>query len=282
MTGPANVRFLRVAEHAIRFQHGKAKFDGCFRQFGMGQTKQGFIHQLAKSVSASFEQLRRLPKNTPFDGALKDRVLEAGNSLVSIGRSLQAHEKDVLLKIFEAAMFTHDISVCRHQRRVEELVQKMARRPSLLDIRDEQVVLAAALHDIGSIAVDKHILQNWEILGMDEKRFYLSMILFVGYHILNEIEGFENAAQIVLNSQAPRRMRDRSLGLEAQIVSAADFYDRKTTRGRNMSNPISRADCLVAINERAYDIKVIKALDEVTAVDRQQQIFVYQRNPNKS
>lgn len=116
-----------------------------------------------------------------------------------------------------------------HCRRVAEWCREMGQLGGLSQAEQEELRVAALLHDIGFIVAPAAQLRAGPFPGGGENR---STHDLVGYSILNEIPGFERIAKAVLHHHEhydgtgrPMRLKGDAIPLMARTIAVADAYD---------------------------------------------------------
>ncbi len=131
-----------------------------------------------------------------------------------------------------------------HIRIITEYLLKELRRQGLYELTDEDISListASALHDIGKIAIDEHILNKPGRLTPEEFEIMKTHSL-VGYQMLSKLTIRESEPLLKAAKEICRWHHERYDGrgypdglkgdeipLSAQVVSIADVYDALTS-----------------------------------------------------
>jgi HD-GYP domain-containing protein (c-di-GMP phosphodiesterase class II) len=157
-----------------------------------------------------------------------------------------------------------------HSARVAKYVREIATQLGLPDNEKETMVFAAALHDIGKVAVPDHILLKPGKLS-EEEFGWIQKYPEWGWMALRHLEGFQQAALLVLHhhehvdgSGYPNRLRGEEIPLGSRIITVADSYDALTTnRPYRAALPQSEALAeLIRCCGAQFDPQVVNAFCE--------------------
>jgi diguanylate cyclase (GGDEF)-like protein len=130
---------------------------------------------------------------------------------------------------------------------------------------------AAALHDVGKIAIPDELLEKAEDLDQDEQRFIRTHPL-IAQRIISAAPALGYAAQIVRSVQErwdgtgyPDRLAGEAIPMAARIVSVCNAYQAMTTRrtGREPMRPQQALAELRRCTGTQFDPRVVEALEEV-------------------
>jgi HD-GYP domain-containing protein (c-di-GMP phosphodiesterase class II) len=122
-----------------------------------------------------------------------------------------------------------------HSSRVAAYCRQMALHMDLGHEETEEVVLAAALHDIGKIGVPDRVLLKPGSLT-DEEFEWIRKHPEFGWMAVRNVDGFQSASLLVLHHHErwdgagyPGNLRAGEIPLGATIIAVADSFDALTT-----------------------------------------------------
>ncbi|HWT24721.1 MAG TPA: HD domain-containing phosphohydrolase, partial [Solirubrobacteraceae bacterium] len=167
----------------------------------------------------------------------------------------------------------HDGELREHVADVARLAERVARHAGLTDAEVTDVHRAAALHDIGKIAIPDAILQARRPLDAEEWA-YMKQHTLIGERIISAAPQLQRVAEIVRASHErydgrgyPNGVAGADIPLGARIVAACDAYDAMTT-DRPYRDAVSPAEALAELRRCAgtqFDPGVVAALAAVLA-----------------
>lgn len=231
----------------------------------------------AFTVSAGVADYRRaatLERLLADAGAGLDRARSCGGSRVAVGGgivSLPDPAADVRHAIAEALVSTlseRDAYTGEHSRAVVASARRVCRVLGLDEAETERVAIAAALHDVGKVAVPDGLLHKPGLLAPDE-RAALRDVPLVGERILRAIPGLGDVARIVRHeherfdgSGHPDGLRGDEIPIGSRIILACDTY-HAMTGGGSYRAPLPHEQAvreLVAHAGTQFDPRVTEAL----------------------
>lgn len=122
-----------------------------------------------------------------------------------------------------------------HSANVSKYVRIILRKLELNKQVEEDILIAANLHDIGKVGISDVILNKPGSLTADEFE-QIKNHSVIGYQLLEEIEGYENIAKYIKyhherwdGNGYPERLKENEIPLGSQIISVCDAYDAMTT-----------------------------------------------------
>lgn len=122
-----------------------------------------------------------------------------------------------------------------HSSRVAGYCRQIALQMDLAHEDTEEIVLAAALHDIGKIGVPDSVLLKQGSLTEEEFEWIRKHPEF-GWMAVRNVDGFQNASLLILHHHErwdgrgyPGNLRSAEIPLGATIISVADSFDALTT-----------------------------------------------------
>jgi diguanylate cyclase (GGDEF)-like protein len=221
------------------------------------------------SITTAFGAVR-LPSEAPSPAAalrLADNRMYAQKA--SVRKSAGEQSTDVLL----SALSERHPRLSEHAGGVASLAEAIAIELRLSDNEVARTRLAAALHDIGKMAIPDAILAKQGNLTRDEAKFLHGQTL-VGERILQAAPALSHVAGIVRSSHErfdgtgyPDGLAGAAIPLASRIVFVCDAYETLTSRRPN----IPRLSVEAAVEEMrrsagtAFDPVVVAGLAEVIA-----------------
>ena len=122
-----------------------------------------------------------------------------------------------------------------HSSRVARYCRQIALHMDLPHEQTEEIVLAAALHDIGKIGVPDRVLLKEGSLT-DEEFEWIRKHPEFGWMAVRNVDGFQNASLMVLHHHErwdgngyPGNLRGTEIPLGSYIIAVADSFDALTT-----------------------------------------------------
>ncbi|MDA0180570.1 diguanylate cyclase [Solirubrobacter phytolaccae] len=197
------------------------------------------------------------------------------------GRRSSADEQSAEVLLAVLAERTPDLN--DHATTVADLAHAVARRLGLDEHHAARVRRAAALHDIGKIAIPDDILAKPRGLTEDEWRL-MRQHTVIGERILAAAPALRPVAEIVRSSHErwdgrgyPDALAGEAIPLGARIVFACDAYDAMTS-SRPYNQPMSEQEAIAELRSCSgtqFDPDVVAALvavlgsaDSTGAADR--------------
>lgn len=198
----------------------------CVRLGAFGYlTKPLHREEVVISLENALERRRLALQAQAFRTALEERVLEAT-------LEIRRREQEIIWRLLWVAD-RHDIESSAHFRRIGLYAKGLAGAMGWEGQRLEDIKLAAAMHDIGKIAVPTPILRKKGALT-DEERATMQRHTLVGGEVLggSDIPLLQMAAEVALchherwdGTGYPRGLRGKEIPEAARIVAVVDVYD---------------------------------------------------------
>jgi diguanylate cyclase (GGDEF)-like protein len=180
---------------------------------------------------------------------------------------------DVLLRV----LVERDPELGEHVDGVTELVDRVARRLGVEGEALTQLRHAAALHDIGKIAIPTAILTKSSALD-DEEWAFMRRHTLIGERIIAAAPALSRAARLVRSSHEafdgggyPDALAGVEIPLGARIIAVCDAFDAMTS-DRPYSRRKTIPQALAELRRCAgtqFDPTIVQAFEEVTADDAQ-------------
>jgi two-component system cell cycle response regulator len=176
----------------------------------------------------------------------------------------------------------HDGALRDHVDGVTMLAEQVGRRLGLADDELAQVRRAAALHDIGKVAIPDAILHAPRALTEDEWE-YMRQHTIIGGRIISVAPELEPVAQMVRSSHErfdgggyPDGLAGEDIPLGARIVSVCDSFEAMTaTRAYRAAMPVEEAlEELQRCSGTQFDPRVVEAFIAVMHEQPQEDLEV--------
>ena len=178
--------------------------------------------------------------------------------------SAQEQSRSVLLSV----LAERQPALCTHMGRVSDLAARVAARLGLPSDSIRDIRTAAALHDIGKVAIPDAILEKPSTLTEDELGFIRTHTI-TGERIMLSAPALGVAAKIVRSSHEridgggyPDGLRGEEIPLGSRIIFACDAFDAMTSTrhySRTRTIPEALAE-LVACAGTQFDPEVVRTL----------------------
>jgi two-component system, cell cycle response regulator len=150
-------------------------------------------------------------------------------------RSGRRSSEEIVHEVLMSVVGEHDGDLRHHLDDVARLADRVARRLGLEDSDVAHVRRAAALHDIGKVAIPDAILHAPRPLTPDEWE-YMRQHTIIGARIIGAAPELTQVADIVRSSHErfdgdgyPDQLAGENIPLGARIVAVCDSYDAMTT-----------------------------------------------------
>ena len=154
-----------------------------------------------------------------------------------------------------------------HSSRVAGYCRQIALQMNLGHEETEEIVMAAALHDIGKIGVPDHVLLKQGSLT-DEEFEWIRKHPEFGWIAVRNVDGFEQAGLMILHHHErwdgggyPGNLRSTEIPFGATVITVADSFDALTT-DRPYRNGYSQDDAIreiVRCSGTHFNPAVVKA-----------------------
>jgi len=171
------------------------------------------------------------------------------------------------LRAFVAAIDAKDPYTRGHSERVAKVSRLIAKRIGLSSEKQEQIWIAALLHDVGKIGVEDRVLQK--VGRLTEEEFeQMKLHPEIGADIITPIEQLRHTLPVIRwhhenwNGKGyPDGLKGEEIPLEARIVAVADTFDAVTT-----NRPYQQAftlefavETIIKLTGKRFDAKVSTA-----------------------
>ena len=157
-----------------------------------------------------------------------------------------------------------------HSKNVSRICEYIGRAINLPAGEIKRLKEAAFLHDIGKIALDEKLINNYETLTDNEQKA-MEQHPIVGYRILNFFDGTVDLAEIILahherwdGTGYPKGLKGGEIPKLARIIRVADKYDAMINRPN--VNKISKEQAIEEIKKQAgleFDPEIVDIFAKV-------------------
>ena len=181
--------------------------------------------------------------------------------------------EETIHQVLLSVVGEHDGALRHHVDDVADLAERVSRELGLGDAETAHVRRAAALHDVGKVAIPDEILHAARKLT-DEEWVYMRQHTIIGARIIGAAPELQPVAAMVRSSHErwdgggyPDKLAGEDIPLGARIVAVCDSYDAMTTtRAYRDAMPVCEA---LAELERCagtqFDARVVAAFRTVLA-----------------
>jgi two-component system cell cycle response regulator len=211
-----------------------------------------------------------------LDGATlnpADALRVADQRMYANKRGGRPSSEETIHQVLLSVVGEHDGALRDHVDDVADLAERVSRALGLDDVEAAHVRRAAALHDVGKVAIPDEVLHAPRKLTEDEWQ-YMRQHTIIGARIIGAAPELLPVAEIVRSSHErydgdgyPDRLAGEDIPLGARIVAVCDSYDAMTTtRAYRDAMPI--ADALAELERCAgtqFDPRVVAAFQAVLA-----------------
>jgi len=175
-----------------------------------------------------------------------------------------------MITSFQRALADKSAETLEHGRRIQDLVTEIGNRIGLSDKEQGELILLAALHDIGQIAIPSNILMKpcylteneWELIKRHPE---------IGERIVRSVPDLFGIAEAILSHHErwdgtgyPQGLQGKQIPLLSRILALADTYD-VMTNGRPYKKSINPGDAVKEIKKCAgtqFDPELVKIFVE--------------------
>ncbi len=139
-----------------------------------------------------------------------------------------------IIASLEKALEERDYETEEHVRRIKDLAEKLGRELDLDEESIDNLILLAALHDVGKISIADKIL--FKIGGLTDKEWEkIKKHSEIGYRIAGSFRGLASIAEAILyhhewwdGNGYPEGIKGEKIPLISRIISVVDAYDAMT------------------------------------------------------
>ncbi len=226
------------------------------------------------------EQLRRIihkaiehRQKRLFDAEEKSKLLERVRTLEQNINTLRANNQQDTVELLSQVIGIRQRYTMQHLKSVEEYTVPIADKFQFSKKEKEDLQVAAALHDIGKLAVGESILNKTGTLT-DSDWTQLKSHPEVGANIVGTVDEWQEAAKGVLHHHErldgtgyPKGLKGDNIPLIARIVFVTDAFDAMTSN-RAYRKAMDKSKAVSILREysgRQFDPGVVDAfIDTVT------------------
>lgn len=209
-------------------------------------------------------------------GVARERETGLLEELAESNRRLRRDLQRVV-RALTGAVEAKDLYTEGHLRRVSTYALEVGRRLGLGTRDLELLQIASALHDVGKIGIPEPILNKPGFLDPEEREV-VERHPEIGARILEDLEGLEDAAPLVLHHQErfdgsrdgrfpgyPHGLAGDQIPLGARIIAVVDAFDAITTdRAYRRARPVELAvEILRGERGRQFDPRVVDVFLEL-------------------
>jgi len=137
----------------------------------------------------------------------------------------------------------------QHSYRVSELCKSMGEALGMTKYENEELESAGLLHDIGKIAIDENLLNNYGKLTIQDQE-EVNRHAEIGYRMLNTVTNMSQMANYVLYHHErwdgrgyPKGLKGDEIPFASRIIAIADAYDEMTS-GNSIINPLTKESAI--------------------------------------
>ena len=193
-----------------------------------------------EDLAQAFDVVLREAENMMY----RDKPLDSRNTRFS------------MITSFQRALADKSAESLEHGRRIQDLVTEMGSRIGLPDKEQGELVLLAALHDIGQIAIPSNILMKpcclaeneWELIKRHPE---------IGERIVRSVPDLFGIAEAILSHHErwdgtgyPQGLQGKQIPLLSRILALADTYD-VLTNGRPYKKAVNQREAVEEIKKCA-------------------------------
>jgi putative two-component system response regulator len=211
--------------------------------------------------------------------ALVDRSAWLAEEVRRATAAVATRERETIIRLSRAAEH-RDWETGQHILRIAEYVRLMMAHLALPAAVQEEIYLAAPLHDVGKIGIPDYILRKPDRLDPEEFTL-MQRHTVIGYEILNGSQShlLQVGAEIALSHHErfdgrgyPNALAGETIPLSGRLVAVADVFDALISR-RPYKSAWTHADARTTIargSGKEFDPDCVSAFlavwDEITAI----------------
>jgi len=202
-----------------------------------------------------------------LDEKERDKLLEKVHILEQETKRLRENNYQDMVELLSQVIDIQQNYTMQHLKSVAEYIPPIADKLQLSEEEKEDLQIAAALHDIGKLAIDESILNKTTPLT-DSDWMQLKSHPVAGARIVGTVDGWEEAAEGIrhhhewLNGTGyPDGLEGDNIPLISRIVFVADAFDAMTS-DRAYRKAMDKSEAIGILKEysgRQFDPAVVEA-----------------------
>jgi hypothetical protein len=200
--------------------------------------------------------------------------------LIMVDQALQRYyslhqETMETLTVLAEAIDARDEYTFAHSTRVSEYAKKIAQQMNLSTEQIGLIEIAGKVHDLGKIGIEDSILKKTGKLD-NEEREKIQKHPEIAYNLLKKLKPYKTGAIYVLyhhervdGTGYPHKISDKSIPLQAKILSVADSYDAMTS-DRPYRKALPQREAVKELkrcSRTQFDPEIVQAFIEVLKND---------------
>ncbi|WIM05747.1 MAG: response regulator [Candidatus Nitricoxidivorans perseverans] len=222
------------------------------------------------------EELKEL--NASLEQKVAERTAELRQTLASLDQAHKELKKGFMatVRIFSGLIELRGGKLAGHSRRVAEHARDLARALGLDEAEQQDVFLAALLHDIGKISLPDALLERpFTALSPQEKVDFMRHPVR-GQQVLMGVEQLMGAGRLIRHhhesmdgSGYPDRLAGLAIPMGARILAVANDYDalQMGTLILQALGPSQALEFIVRNRGHRYDPRVVDAFKDILRED---------------
>ncbi|HON33964.1 MAG: HD domain-containing phosphohydrolase [Thermovirgaceae bacterium] len=230
------------------------------------------------AAAVARERVENLPISVSLGGATKTDPSERAEKTLHRAEDQMYRRKisdksnyhSDLVRLILEALYSRFPTEEAHSKRVARLSEAMGRVMGLGQPKIDRLVSAAAMHDIGKIAIRGEVLEKKGPLDETERE-EVKRHPDVGYTILGSANEYNPLAEIVLAHHEswdgegyPRGLEGEEISLMSRVIAVVEAYDAMVS-GRPYREAMSREEAVAELRRCAgtqFDPSVVEVLVE--------------------
>lgn len=217
---------------------------------------------LQETLSIRNAELESLTKN------MEQKVFERTREVLELNQHIKQNFNGAL-NILATLTERHSNVMGSHAKRICEISLSLAASLNMPKSDQEQLRVAALLHDIGSIGLPEEIVKKPKNQRNDYEQRVMEQHPILGASLLEHIPQFKNASAMILahheywdGTGYPHQLKRTQIPLGARIIAVADAYDNALNQQGTYANttPAQVIRQMEHHANRLYDENVLNEL----------------------